>query len=837
MIEASESSARRPSVLGHRLGILGIVPVYVCLVMAASGYGGTEGRSGGQFHGRHELIVDGFNTPLARLEAVDADGVFPVTAGATAQGKMIGEEFDVQVQLRGTQSPGARAWLEVADGLLHYRQEPGTTASALWHYDGNDADPGTVHASTGLGGIDLTRGGALDRLAVKVLNNAVAIDLSFVLFSDANNASEITKMVPATDRPGTVWFPFSEFTVSKGSGADPTSITAILAVLGAGGFTGAADISLGCIATTPDPAAPRVLYDQLGHQASTTIYSLNFPGANPFDAQAGDDFTVPPGKNWHIGGLRFSATYSPGPPTNPTADITFFVDNAGMLGMELFREAGVEMSGTHLANLWEARLSEPYELSEGTYWVAIQGNVPIGTEMRIRESKTLAGAPYYFRNPGGALTPDCTDWKIGSLCLGVEASLAFSLLGPAPAGGGKANDDCYECFGNTGISVPASRGLLVNDALGAGEVVGFDAVTSNSAAVYVATDGAFTYTPRRGFVGDDAFTYRRADGSEATVHISVRRSVWFINNDPQVAARSANEGTVTDPFVSLGAYNASSASRPGDIAFFYPGTYTGSLSLRDGQIVASKVDAFLTESPGRWGGYDSDSLNLPASFVFPQVPATIQSVNGDAITLAKDNMLIGVNVGTATGGYAVQGHDFGRLTLFGVTVAGPGEGVHLQNGCLDAKYADISSSDAAGPALQWSFGGVAPDTNDTTPREQRSGGFALNLAGCNVSGPNGGVDARVFGSASAALVATDNVISGGTGIGFAVTSQDNSTLSVTLTGNDVKGQVCDIWLTQEDDSIFTLPGFTGSESATAVTFVQDNNIGNPSVFTTGNIPF
>jgi len=342
------------------------------------------------------------------------------------------------------------------------------------------------------------------------------------------------------------------------------------------------------------------------------------------------------------------------------------------------------------------------------------------------------------------LAPDCTEWKIGRLCLGLRESLAFSILGPIPSATGKANDDHYECFGNTGISVPTVRGLLANDDLTGGEVVGFDTTTPNGAIVYVAADGAFQYTPHVGLIGDDSFTYTRADGSRAAVHISIPRAVWFISNDPQAAVDSANRGTLEDPFVSLDVYNASSLPRPGDITIFHSGTYAGSLKLLDRQIVASKADAFLAGSSNRWGDYGT--LDLPVSFMFPEEPATVQSASGDAVTLAKDNVLLGININVGPGGYAVKGRNFGRLTMFGVTATGPGAQVDLENGSLHAEYTDlfVSGTSTTGPALRWAVGPMESDIEHGGPLDKLPDcGPELTPASCNISGPDGGVDARL----------------------------------------------------------------------------------------------
>ncbi|MBN1363109.1 MAG: hypothetical protein JW993_21090 [Sedimentisphaerales bacterium] len=317
----------------------------------------------------------------------------------------------------------------------------------------------------------------------------------------------------------------------------------------------------------------------------------------------------------------------------------------------------------------------------------------------------------------------------------------------------------------------------------------------------------------------------------------MQHSVWFLNNDPQVAAGSTNEGTQANPFVSIDLYNASSLPRPGDIAFFQSGTYTGSPNLQDRQIVASKVDDFLAESASRWGDYSA--LYLPASFEFPQEPATIVSPTGTAVTLAKDNALIGISLSVGPDGYAIKGTDFGRLTLYDVRATGPGAKVDLENGSLHATRTEvlISSTSTTGPALRWAVGSMENGADGPPAEDGKHYGPTLALAFCNITGPDGGVDARALGSASAKVVATDSVISGGAGIAFAVTSQETSTLSATFTGNTVAGIAGDFWFDREDDSTFTFAGFTGTDADAATAFIQGNNVGDPRVFFGAGIQF
>lgn len=788
-----------------------------------------------------ELTIDRFASALSRVEVSDLDGTFPVTDGATLTGRMIGKAFDVQLQLDGTAAPGSGLWMAIEDGRLRYHRNAGVFGRVVWHYDGNDGDWHSIHASAGLGGIDLTRGGSVDRLAVGVFSNARPVSFSVILYSSLDDGSEITTTIPATEQPGTVRLPFSDFIGSAGNGVDLTAVTAIAFALGFDGSNDEVDLVLSGIEATGDPRAPKVLRSQLRGKAETWNYAVNFPGMNPYDFEVADDFTVPIGQTWTLGGLRLAGAYVPAPPVNPAVDVTVYADDDGKPGAEVFHKAGVSLHAGSVPDIWEAVFDGPFDLSEGHYWIGFQGLVDIGTELRVYESDDFdandpADRPYDARNPGGALAPDCPDWTTAIECNGQRFSLAIALLGPAPIETGKAYADHYESFGNVGISQPCTSGLLANDELTAGPVIGYDTPTINGATVNVTEDGGFDYIPAAAFRGEDFFTYTRQDGSSAAVHISVRCLVWAIDNDPQVASSSANTGTLTDPFVSLDAFKTDDPSQPGDIIYFLPGTYFGSLALKNGQAIASKIDAFLAESAHE---ADHGPLSLPTTFIPSDAAATIQSLEGDAVTLARDNLIVGIDITTAGGSFGIKGNNFGRLTLYDTSITGSSSGVDLENGSLDAKYININTFDPTAAALQWRYNleSEPPDMNAGPPHgyKHKGCGPELLLAYSNVNGPNGGVDARVFGAASATIAGFGNIITGGTGIGFGATSQDTSALSLKFTGNTVAGVLCDIWLTQEDDSTFTLPGFTGSSNEDAAKFVQENNEDDPYVFITGNI--
>jgi hypothetical protein len=90
-----------------------------------------------------------------------------------------------------------------------------------------------------------------------------------------------------------------------------------------------------------------------------------------------------------------------------------------------------------------------------------------------------------------------------------------------------AVDDSYSMKKNTVLSMPPD-GVLKNDNNPAGLTLAAVKVTSpKHGTVVLKADGSFTYTPVKGYVGTDSFTYKASDGqsysNNAAVKLTIRR--------------------------------------------------------------------------------------------------------------------------------------------------------------------------------------------------------------------------------------------------------------------------------------------------------------------------
>ncbi|MFQ5636761.1 MAG: FlgD immunoglobulin-like domain containing protein [bacterium] len=98
-----------------------------------------------------------------------------------------------------------------------------------------------------------------------------------------------------------------------------------------------------------------------------------------------------------------------------------------------------------------------------------------------------------------------------------------------------------------------------------------------------------------------------------------------------------------------------------------------------------------------------------------------------------------------------------------------------------------------------------------------------------------GVNISVGGTAAAEIELTDNTITTTADSGLTVQTSDSSTALVTLTNNDVSAAVNDFVLAQDSSSTFQLAGFAGGDAAAVAAFIQDNNVGTPTVAVSGSI--
>jgi hypothetical protein len=140
---------------------------------------------------------------------------------------------------------------------------------------------------------------------------------------------------------------------------------------------------------------------------------------------------------------------------------------------------------------------------------------------------------------------------------------------PPPAGGSVPLSDVIIWTGNT-VLERAAPGVLGNDPVGATVADPGERATTAGGTATVNADGSFTYRPAVGAQGvTDTFTYRiSADGSPATVSVTLRERVWYVDN----SLAAAGNGTKEAPFTTLAA--AVGESDTGDTIYVFRGTGT-----------------------------------------------------------------------------------------------------------------------------------------------------------------------------------------------------------------------------------------------------------------------
>ncbi|MGD8625090.1 MAG: hypothetical protein PVJ34_11165, partial [Anaerolineae bacterium] len=111
------------------------------------------------------------------------------------------------------------AWLQqAADGTSILRLE----------WDGEDGDYASLD-HTGLGGVDLARSGFQDHFVLEVVANALPVEVTIEVWTNADRVSRYSLMVPGGIGQAAPFFiPFADFVASTGSGADWADVGAIV---------------------------------------------------------------------------------------------------------------------------------------------------------------------------------------------------------------------------------------------------------------------------------------------------------------------------------------------------------------------------------------------------------------------------------------------------------------------------------------------------------------------------------------------------------------------------------------------------------------------------------
>ncbi len=283
----------------------------------------------------------------------------------------------------------------------------------------------------------------------------------------------------------------------------------------------------------------------------------------------------------------------------------------------------------------------------------------------------VVGPAFVLDLNGDGLPDDCNQndldaarRSLAGLDMGIDSDACAAAIPnqpPIPA------DNSYLWVGNTSLMiVNPIVGLLSNDFDPDGDalqVTDFDTVTALGGSVDVFPDGSFDYFPPAGVGGEtDRFDYTVSDGmltATASAMIELRSRVWYVRADPNSA--QAGDGTLASPFTTLGAARA--ASSAGDGIFVYDGDYPEGITLKDHQLLI-----------GEGSGLVIMPAAAPVVIVPAGVPPIIHNPNGAAITLARNNAVRGMEIGsstlpTLTG---ILGNNVGNLRISSTSITASG---------------------------------------------------------------------------------------------------------------------------------------------------------------------
>jgi len=197
------------------------------------------------------LSVDTFDVPAVPdfqfVESTGSGSDFE-EAGAFAGSDVLGGFRDLNISILNSAPPFASASGTVFDGRLDWSNDNNVVSELTVAWDGNDGSA-AVNA-TGLGGIDLTQGGLLDRFGLQLLAaDSPGLTVAFTVYTAENLFSTLTRTFDsAINAPQQEFFEFANFT----GNADFTNVGAVTLSL-----TGPAamDASIALLDVTEPPSS------------------------------------------------------------------------------------------------------------------------------------------------------------------------------------------------------------------------------------------------------------------------------------------------------------------------------------------------------------------------------------------------------------------------------------------------------------------------------------------------------------------------------------------------------------------------------------------------------
>ncbi|HYW09880.1 MAG TPA: cadherin-like domain-containing protein, partial [Longimicrobium sp.] len=278
---------------------------------------------------------------------------------------------------------------------------------------------------------------------------------------------------------------------------------------------------------------------------------------------------------------------------------------------------------------------------------------------------------------------------------GADDAQVTIAVGARPA----AVNDTYSpvLVGNVPVNTATSTQFRVtaNDA-GDGKVLAITGATGGTATLNA--DSTFTFRPTAGYNGAASFTYTVTNGfgttAPATVSLTVGTPVWFIN----AAGAAGGDGRYDAPFNSVGSFaaiNNGTGNNPAisDAIFLYAGTYTGPLTLLNGQrLIGQRATAQLSSVAGvTW---PADAGAEPAMSSASALDVTAAGVTAVTLNSANGtNLIRGLNFGNVgAAGTALGGTSFGTLTISETGINTNGRALNLSTGTLNGSFPLLTST-------------------------------------------------------------------------------------------------------------------------------------------------
>ncbi len=178
--------------------------------------------------------------------------------------------------------------------------------------------------------------------------------------------------------------------------------------------------------TVPAAASADVLYDQTSGAPGGIVMSSHHATLGSTDADAADDFPVPPGLIWRLSSIDVQGSM----PSATSATAVIFADAAGLPGAELFRQSGIAFPSGPAQSM---SLSGVPPLPPGNYWLSVYtlwSSDPWGWQ---RQSPTYGYSAVWENALNGEGT-GCTSFRALTQCGRSSASatdLVFRLDGTA----------------------------------------------------------------------------------------------------------------------------------------------------------------------------------------------------------------------------------------------------------------------------------------------------------------------------------------------------------------------------------------------------------------------